>query len=47
MPCGCRDKARFAVQVNGKTVYVSSNEATAQAVARRYTDAQVIETTRS
>ena len=43
MGCNCKNKARFQVVVNGKAVFVTSNQMTADAVARRYPSAEVVE----
>jgi hypothetical protein len=45
MGCGCKKRSeRFEVVASGKVVYSTSNEATAQVVARRYEQAEVRKT---
>lgn len=40
--CGCKKKRQqFQVVVDGKTVYSSTSEATAKAVAKRYPGSEV------
>lgn len=43
MGCGCKNKTRYQVIVNGRIVFSSTTQATAEAVSRRYPNSEVRE----
>lgn len=44
MPCNCRKPKRYAVNLNGKTLFTFASQATANSVARRYPGSTVVDT---
>lgn len=42
MGCGCKNKDRYQVVVNGRIVFSTTTQGTADAVAKRYPGSEVV-----